>query len=1162
MAKNWLKKYQQGGEIIPFEEYYKHVPEYKNDTSGYDLRGYYNDNPKGAWKFANSEHGHAPDTYKKPNHITFSNQSKYSTPSNPGGRWAFENNQDVFYATLQNIKNAGGIDKLQKYFQEQEKGVKLVLPKKQSGGKISTTGYKADSPDKNEPILTIPSNRITMQGVDYPIMAYPSAGKGTMMHPGGEYYFPYADYVTEVPIAQQGWSSSDLSKLRQATANWQPSPYQDMDPAMLQQYKENQRVMQLAATPQGRVKLKKEAEDKKYAKKKREEVTKDKEIRKELQEQYARDRFNADPSIVNPEYWQTDPVTGRTPQQRLDDMGTDLQTRVFRGGTDFIDNNFNPAVWIAGMAGNLAKAPLKAQQENSVMPYVSAIGEPLAFGAGEEIVEPYIKKAFVAAKPYYTEAFENIKQGINNFSSKYGPQIKQTVGDIQDALTPGKLKQYTDKKEDIFKNISSLEDQKSILIDEIYKTNQKVHDYYEKTGRVPSNEYANKLYNLEKQLNYIEDIKQRGYEKEGELFRSVKTFKEENKNAEPIVNFITGETIYPEIETPGQLLKYSKKGKDVTHEVLGSSDVKISEPYQKTVQSNVDHIENITGGKVFGSAKGVSSANFPHATGDYDVLISEENYNKNVKGKLDYVTDKGFAKTHSLGDKFGEQGHIDFNIIESDPKTGYAKGQRAEQLFRQFAPDEFAEAAKESIKTGEPLKIKYKPDELIEKMNPTVKTIMDAYESPKPKHVLRIDKYINYANPDRVLEAQNQYVKSLVGSKGILGHQFPIEQLSNPDVNKTILEHMDFAGDIEYVSKDPKRMQLVLNDYYINNTILSRGINRETDFNFIKSALTEWDPEKGGGQLSGAGLNNVMLGEAYHGEGGIYSNKQLNIGNILKTDDPLTYISTIKKATDGNIPFTLEEGQKVVDILKENNIEYDTRNIKSPRSLIEYLAYNPKAKLVLDKVSDATGLRIIGTRNYGNSKYATMIGNFNDELDALMYGLKEHVPGTKSLLQRRMMFKETNKASVNKSMNAAQFNRIKNYLTNAKEVILNRIKKYKDEEHSLYSDIERLQEIRTKHIREKISENIKKQHHLNDLIKEIHRKQKVMENLRPLIIGGGAATSIIGAINYGLNNKFITRGQRSGHLSPSGKRVDLNQNYNKEGMKYGGTVKKNLLQNY
>lgn len=50
----------------------------------------------------------------------------------------------------------------------------------------------------------IPSNRLTMGGVPYPVWAQPNVGPGMMMYPGGEYEFPEADYVDEIPMAQKG----------------------------------------------------------------------------------------------------------------------------------------------------------------------------------------------------------------------------------------------------------------------------------------------------------------------------------------------------------------------------------------------------------------------------------------------------------------------------------------------------------------------------------------------------------------------------------------------------------------------------------------------------------------------------------------------------------------------------------------------------------------------------------------------------------------------------------------------------------------------------------------------------------------------------------------------------------------------------------------------
>jgi hypothetical protein len=82
--------------------------------------------------------------------------------------------------------------------------MKNWLNKYQVGGKISTEGYKSNSPDKDEPQLTIPSNRITMKGVDHSVVAYPNQGNPVVMYPGAEYYFPEADYVNEIPVKQLG----------------------------------------------------------------------------------------------------------------------------------------------------------------------------------------------------------------------------------------------------------------------------------------------------------------------------------------------------------------------------------------------------------------------------------------------------------------------------------------------------------------------------------------------------------------------------------------------------------------------------------------------------------------------------------------------------------------------------------------------------------------------------------------------------------------------------------------------------------------------------------------------------------------------------------------------------------------------------------------------
>ena len=77
------------------------------------------------------DRGHLPDTYKKPNHITYSDESVYAqqkdapTPGmwrqDPSGKWGF-------WASTTNIKNAGGVQKLLDYFNKNEPDATLILP--------------------------------------------------------------------------------------------------------------------------------------------------------------------------------------------------------------------------------------------------------------------------------------------------------------------------------------------------------------------------------------------------------------------------------------------------------------------------------------------------------------------------------------------------------------------------------------------------------------------------------------------------------------------------------------------------------------------------------------------------------------------------------------------------------------------------------------------------------------------------------------------------------------------------------------------------------------------------------------------------------------------------------------------------------------------------
>tara|TARA_R100000900_G_scaffold68052_2_gene54228 strand:+ start:844 stop:1179 length:336 start_codon:yes stop_codon:yes gene_type:complete len=67
--------------------------------------------------------------------------------------------------------------------------------------KTSVKGYRKDSPDKNEPKLKIPSNKISMEDVNHKVHGKDNLGNEKIMKPGKNYEFP-GDYVVETPLRE------------------------------------------------------------------------------------------------------------------------------------------------------------------------------------------------------------------------------------------------------------------------------------------------------------------------------------------------------------------------------------------------------------------------------------------------------------------------------------------------------------------------------------------------------------------------------------------------------------------------------------------------------------------------------------------------------------------------------------------------------------------------------------------------------------------------------------------------------------------------------------------------------------------------------------------------------------------------------------------------
>jgi len=113
-------------ELQAYEAWRQSMPEHLRGDQDYDLQGAFKAN------LQVGENGHLPDTFKKPNHMTFSDQSQYSNEQTPGGSWVPVDRNDeskgwIFNATEHNMRNAG-LDRMQAYFDQYEPDSVLSMP--------------------------------------------------------------------------------------------------------------------------------------------------------------------------------------------------------------------------------------------------------------------------------------------------------------------------------------------------------------------------------------------------------------------------------------------------------------------------------------------------------------------------------------------------------------------------------------------------------------------------------------------------------------------------------------------------------------------------------------------------------------------------------------------------------------------------------------------------------------------------------------------------------------------------------------------------------------------------------------------------------------------------------------------------------------------------
>lgn len=613
--------------------------------------------------------------------------------------------------------------------------------------------------------------------------------------------------------------------------------------------------------------------------------------------------------------------------------------------------------------------------------------------------------------------------GIKNSIQSGVNKVKEFGKDSYEALTV-KDKKYLDEYDKLGKKSAELitspeyiesykatHSKESILLQEFNKYLNKLN------SRNPEErlELSNKLENLIEKID-----KSSQFVKEGdELVTRTKIDLGLREGNTQIVDLETGISHPIKVSHPKTGTKYSVDNNTLKKEDFLEEDFFVDEKYKEIIKKNIDFIKRkVPGADIFGSARGVLDLDMPHIIGDYDLIISKQDYDKFAKNNQ-VIGGNDMTKKHRIKGANNTEEILEINVID-EGSNGKAQGQLAKELFRQADPEGFHVAMKKSISSGKDLEIPYSSRELLGMTNTTTKTVVDAYEAVKnPKNYLKIDAFINYGKPSIVLEGQKQYIRGLVGDKGSVGHQFKLSELSDVEENLKILDKIGFLGDKTIVSKNPERMQVALNDYYIRRSTLVREVDKTKDLKKLKSSLAKYKPEAGGGDVNGIGQNHITIGDVNWRP--ITGVKQIHLEKDISS--PSNYIKSIDHQTLGSEIFTKEE----VDILHEIvgkikdkasiNEEYVLRS-KNSSELIERLPYSNQGKDILYEFSEKTGKKM-ATKDYtfgraGNSGYYTStLRDLDEAIDALKYFDKEQLDITKSLKSfdtRKTAFENSNGA--------------------------------------------------------------------------------------------------------------------------------------------------------
>lgn len=689
--------------------------------------------------------------------------------------------------------------------------------------------------------------------------------------------------------------------------------------------------------------------------------------------------------------------------------------------------------------------------------------------------------------------YDNLIEGVNKKAkdqlNAYGEQIK----DLNNQLIKTKEASFSkyDELRKVQQTIDKIKNGNDIIPSEynynILSKNKNLHinfskvnkDFFEKNKEL--NKYKREGINLN-------DYTNQDFNLEGEVpkFGSNETVPFNiniNSNSRlPLKNFIIGDRD-----------KYIKTS---SNKILSTYNQEVPKEYPQLLKNNIEYLQNtFPGFKPFGSSV-TAEHGLPHVTHDFDGLITSNDFQK-VKSKFGnqwVKTIPGETYTgnlRKLGYEYpGDSGNIDFNVIDG-------QNDRSWELYRQFFPDEYANAVKKGLSTGQ-YTINKTPKELLDAVNPYQKTLMDLFEidtSKSYKQAGRLLWQLNHGNANEVSNALDKSVQSLAGTK--LQKPPMNYDFSDPERNRKILDKMTnnyqiFSNDIV---NDPKKMENVYKQWWYHNTIKSRGsnsfdraTNTESFDKYGHRNMFQLSDEHIGGS-AGTGLNAVDFGNSNGtviGETTQYAHFQpkLKIDSGTQPEEAIDNVNHIYGRND----FTAQEKKDISDILDKTKLEVGNDDKVSPYLLGGNLGALPKAK-TLTELSDKLGMYAFPGSEYGNSTYSGLLRSIPKDTPMMIHPANYPAPENFNMLlpRKRMM------------VDQEKFNKfeqtLKNRNTRAQSKMLDRYSKHQKNLSNIKNtqredQINRFENKMTAPINEQYQKSLHKYWETNDNINDVIEKER------------------------------------------------------------------------